>query len=498
MCLAVAVAAGASIAHAQNWRFEPSVDALFTLTDNVNLTPTDRKSDFVTQLTPALKFSEQSARTRLRGTIEAPILLYARTGGENNDVVPQVDVNGIAELVEHLFYVETAVNVSQQFLSPFGPRPTDLANATANRYTAQSYRLSPLFKGEAGGGLSYELRDDNIWADESNTSFAAQNSYTNELKGTLTREARPLGWGLDYDRAETRFSAQAPLRTELERVRVLLRQDVTFEWSLDGGYEKNNYQGAGGSGAIYGGGVRWRPTDRTTVDASIEHRFFGASYRVTVDHRTPLTVWSIRAVRDITTYPQQLAALAGGEDVNGLLNRLFSSRLADPLQRQQFVDQFIRQRGLPTVLAGPLALFTQQVTLQESLEARAGIIGVRNSVLGTVYRTRTDPVGTSGSALTDVLLAQNNNTQTGGNIVWTVRLTPLYTLATSADYARTVENVADGEHTRQITLTTSVAAPLSPLTRALVGARWQRLWSNVGTSEYREAAVFVGINHVFR
>ena len=101
VCLAVAVAAGASIAHAQNWRFEPSVDALFTLTDNVNLTPTDRKSDFVTQLTPALKFSEQSARTRLRGTIEAPILLYARTGGENNDVVPQVDSQHVIERQEH-------------------------------------------------------------------------------------------------------------------------------------------------------------------------------------------------------------------------------------------------------------------------------------------------------------------------------------------------------------------------------------------------------------
>ncbi|HXU65970.1 MAG TPA: hypothetical protein VN707_01300, partial [Casimicrobiaceae bacterium] len=60
-----------------------------------------------------------------------------------------------------------------------------------------------------------------------------------------------------------------------------------------------------------------------------------------------------------------------------------------------------------------------------------------------------------------------------------------------------VENGAGADRARQLVLTTSVSTPLSPFTRAMIGARWQRLWSNVG-NDYREAAAFVGVNHVFR
>ena len=488
---------GRATGSGQVWLLDPSIDALFTMTDNVNLTSTDRKYDFVTQLTPGLRFDERSPHTRLDGSIQVPVLLYARTGAENNDVVPEVDVKGMAELLERVFYVEGDIHVSQQYLSPFGPQPADLTNATANRYTAQFYRVTPILKGDRGDGYSYELRDDNIWTNESNTSVAGQNAYTNELNGKVTREPSPLGWQLEYDRADTHFFDQAPLRNQLARAFALARQDVTLQWSLDGGYEENNFPGSNESGAIYGAGVKWHPTDRTTLDAMLEHRFFGASYHVLLDHRSPLSIWTIRATRDITTYPQQLAGFAGGEDVNALLNRLFSSRIADPIQRQQFVDQFIRERGLPSVIGAPVALFTQQVTLQESIEARAGLIGARNSLMGSVFQLRTEPVGSTNSALPPQLLAQDNNTQTGGSVTWTLKVTPLWTLSTIANYVRTVENIDEGAHTRQFTFTTSLGAALSPLTHALVGARWQRFWTNVDGG-YREAAVFVGINHRFR
>ena len=481
----------------QTWFLEPTIDSLFTLTDNVNLTSTDRKADFVTQLTPGLKFSERSAHTRLEGNVQIPVLLYARTGSQNDDVQPQVAVSGIAELVERLFYVDGAINVSQQYLSPFGPRPADLSTATSNRYTAQSYRVTPILRGDAGNGLSYQLRDDNIWADESNTTFATQSSYTNDLNGKLTRDAQPLGWQLEYDRSDTRFFDQSPQRSDIGRAKLLARQDVALEWSLSGGYEDNNYPGVKESGGVYGAGVRWHPTDRTTLDADVEHRFFGAAYHVAMDHRTPLSAWSVRASRDITTYPQELATLTAGEDVNALLNRLFSSRITDPAQRQQFVEQFIRDRGLPPTVADPLALYTQQVLLQESFEARGTLIGARNSLLGAVFRVRTEPLSNANQALTDLLLAQDNNTQTGGSLTWTLKVTPLYTLATTTSYVRTVENVDDGDRTRQIILTTSLSAPLSPLTQAMVGGRWQRSWGNVG-NDYRETAVFVGIRHIFR
>jgi uncharacterized protein (PEP-CTERM system associated) len=494
---AVALAAGlaaAPCAVAEVWHFEPGVDALFTLTDNVNLTPSPR-ADFVTQLTPQLRVSERGAHTRLEGTIQAPVLLYARTGSENNQVLPEVNLAGIAELVERLFYIEAATDVSQQYLSPFAPRPSNLANATNNRYTAQTYRISPVVKAKAGDGYSYELRDDNIFANESNTSFQARRSYTNSILARLDREPRPTGFGLEYDRSETRFVDEAPLRNQLVRGLVAFRQSPQLDWSLIGGYEDNNYDGPTRSDAIYGLSARWRPTDRTTLDASAEHRFFGGSYHVAFDHRTPLTVWTLRAVRDVTTYPQELAALAGQDNVSTLLDRLFATRYPDPTQRQAFVDQTIRERGLPQVLTGPLALFTQQVTLQESLLATAGIVGARNTVLTTLYRQRTRPVGTLQTALESLLLAQDT-TQTGGNVVWTWRVTPFYTLSTSADYSDSVAHDPD-VRSQLLTLRSTLSAKVSQRTDLSFGLRWQRMLSNIDNS-YRETAMFVGIHYVDR
>lgn len=478
---------------------QASVTADFEFTDNVNLAPSgQRQSDFVTQITPSLRINEKGAHTSLQGTIGAPILLYARTGSENNAVRPEVNLNGTAELYPRLFYLDGSVQVSQQYFSPFGARPQDLASATNNRYTAQSYRVSPYLKGDASGGVHYELRDNNIWSNANSAPVATDRSYTNEIVGNVTRDPRPFGWSLDYDRSDTRFKLQDPLLTESERAHASWRANGQFELSADAGYEHNTFTLESFSGVVYGVAAKWHPTDRTNIEASWEHRFFGASYHVTFDHHTPLSVWSLRASRDITTYPQQLATLEAGRDVGTLLNQLFSSQFTDPAQRQVFVDQLIRDRGLPPVLSSALTLYTQQVTLQESVQGTLGLLGARNAVFLTAYRSRNEPVGNANLSVADLLSNTfTNNTQTGANVVWTHKLTALYVLTTSADFARTVGNGDVAGRSNQVILRSIVSAPLSLLTTVYAGARFQRLTSDIG-GDYHESALLVGISHLFR
>ncbi len=147
------------------------------------------------------------------------------------------------------------------------------------------------------------------------------------------------------------------------------------------------------------------------------------------------------------------------------------------------------------MLASPLSLVSQQVTLQQSVQGTAGIVGARNSIILTAFRTRSEPVANAG-LFTD-LLAQVDNTQTGANVVWSYRLTQLYTLATSANWARAVANDPNGEQSRQSTLQTVLFAPMSPLTSLFGGARYQHLRSNF-QDDVNETAVFIGISHRFR
>ncbi|HSQ80148.1 MAG TPA: TIGR03016 family PEP-CTERM system-associated outer membrane protein [Casimicrobiaceae bacterium] len=493
----------APAALAQTWRIVPTVSLESTLTDNVNLAPSDRRqSDWVNELTPGIGFDETGSHTKLNGRIALPMLVYARTS-ENNYVAPEAAVTGTLEAIDKLFFIDASANVSQQYLSPFGARSSSLANSTQNRYTSQLYSVSPYIKGNSPGGIDYELRQKNTWTNASGISAApsADRSYTNEITTHVARAPQPAGWRFEYDYSDITFPGQQRFNnetTQIGRGIATYQPDPELGLFASAGYEDNKFFFNHESGVTYGGGVEWHPTDRTTLNARAEHRFFGASYNVSFDHRTPLTVWSVKAVRDMTTYPEQLATLPAGADVAAMLDFLFASRVQDPAQRQAIVDQVIHDRGLPLFLSSPVALFTSQTTLVESETATFGILGARNSILLTAYRMRNEPITGSPSETLPPLLSQLlNNTQVGTNVVWTHQLEPGLALNVSGDWSHTTDNAAGGGTTRLYSLNAKVARALSGLTSLYAGMRYQDSHSDV-TTDYREAAVFVGVTHTFR
>ncbi len=228
-----------------------------------------------------------------------------------------------------------------------------------------------------------------------------------------------------------------------------------------------------------------------------EHRFFGSSYLFTLDHRTPLTVWNVRVSRNVTTYPQEIASLTAGTDVGSFLNNLYLSSIPDPVARQQAITQFMSERGLPSTLAGPVTLYGQQITLQEEQSATFGIVGVRNSILFSVFNLKSEAITASGSALPPLLALGNDNTQTGGSIVWTNRLTQAVNLITSITGSRTVAAEPSNVETRQGVATVTLSAPLSGHMTGYVGARYQQANSDLA-NDYNEAAAFVGISYRLR
>jgi uncharacterized protein (PEP-CTERM system associated) len=466
-----------------------------TFTNNVDLLPNgERRSDWVNQLTPGVRFDERGARTKLTGEVSVPVLLYARTS-ENNYVAPQADVSGTLEAVERLFFVDARALVSQQYRNPLGARSQSLANATDNRYTAQSYTLSPYFKGEALQGVDYELRHTSLWSD-ANLSSLPGRSYTDGFSGHVTRTPAPFGWSAAFDRSHVKFEDEQSEVIQIGRVSAGYRPESTFQMQIIGGYEDNRFFDAHERGATYGFSTQWRPTPRTRLDAMWEHRFFGSSYSLSFDHRTPLSVWSISAQRDITTYPQQLANFAQGSNVSALLNGLFVSRVQDPLERQALVDRFIRERGLPTQLASALAIFTQRVTLVEAENATFGLLGARNAVLFHLYRTRNEAVETGDAALSPLVDLFTNVTQVGGSAVWAHRLTPTANLDTTLTWSRNKQNAID-ERTTLYSLETRLSRTVTTLTTVYAGARYQNSRSDAVGFDFNEFAVFVGLNYTF-
>lgn len=493
-CASACIGAAQPAAAQYNWRVTPSIGAESTFTTNVNL-DREKKSDWVNQLTPSVTFTENGAHSRINGSIALPVLLYARTS-ENNYVAPQANVNATFD-AEHVLFLDASAVVSQQYLSPFGSRPTDLVTATNNRYTAQTYKISPYLKGQGPNDIDYELRQQNTWSNATNSTIANNGrSYTSEVLGHVTRAPVPTGWSFDYYRNDIKFEEQPKETIERTRANASFRAMDTLQLSAIAGYEDTRLIGLVEHGPTYGASLQWRPTDRTAADVTWEHRFFGAAYTATFAHRGPLWVWSLSALRDLQTYPQQLAALPQGGNISSLLNSLFSSRIPDPLARQTFVDEFIRVRGLPAELVNPLALFTEQVRLVESVQGSIGIVGARNTVFFNGYRFRDEPV--PGSDL-DRLFQTTPITQYGASAVWTHAFTSLVTLEASLAWTRANQSGAVTEITTdQSTAQAIIRTALTTLTSVYIGTRYQDLRSRTeNANNTNEFAVFVGINHLF-
>ncbi len=477
---------------------EWSVGVTETLTNNVNLDPSaTARGDLVSLITPRLTINEKGPRTSFQGFIAAPAALYVKTGAENNKVYPSVDLLGNADLLEHVFFVDGAVSVSQQFLNPFGSQPADLSTATQNRYTAANYRVSPYLKGVTPAGIQYEVRNNNTWTNLSGAPISTNNAYYDEWLGKLASPVARVGWSLDYDWNNVKFNNQPPLITELTRASVLYQADPNVRVSADVGYEDNRYTFADYRDTIYGVGMLWHPTPRTNVVANWEHRFFGSSYLVSFDHRTPLSAISGQFSRNITSYPQQFLTLPATGNVPLLLNLILASRFPDPVQRSQIVNAIISERGLPTSLSGPVNLYTQQIYLQESGNLTLGLLGARNAVFLVGYYLRTEAISGAGNTLPPELAGLNDNTQKGATLTWTHNLSRTMIMTTTATFSRTTAIAPRTGETNQGLVSVRLATPLSPTTTAFAGARYQKLNSDL-TTDYTEAAVFAGFNYIFK
>jgi len=95
------LAAVSNHASAETWRVDPTLSVDATLTNNVDLAPSGaRQSDFYTQISPGFNVIGSGSHARISGSVSVPMLLYARTGAENNSVYPQVSLIGNAELID--------------------------------------------------------------------------------------------------------------------------------------------------------------------------------------------------------------------------------------------------------------------------------------------------------------------------------------------------------------------------------------------------------------
>ena len=481
------------------WTVTPSVELRETYTDNAFIGTDVPRSDFVTQVTPGIRIDGRSPRLTANLSYTPSAIFYAHNS-EANDVLNNLDGFGRLEAVEQFFFIEGAARIGQSFVTPFAPQPGDIAINTQNRIETRTVSLSPYVR-FVGRELEYELRNRNTWT---NNSSDLGDIRTQQWSGHIARPVRVFGWALEFDASDiSRYNllvARPDDRARLYRARFYYQPDPAWRLSASAGSEENNYVlNQTQRTTIYGAGVAWRPSARTSVDLEYENRFFGPSRFARFNHRTALTAWNLSYSRNVSSYQEELLRLPPG-NTSALLDSIFAARFPDPNQRQAVVEQLMRTSGTPAFLANPLAFYTQRVYLREGIDASVALIGKRNSITFTGFAAKsTDlPADTLGLP-SDALLLARQIKQRGFGAYAQHSLTPSTSLGASASRSWSLQDAPADIKTSNEYVNVGLNHTVSPKTTTFAGVSINRFTSDEpGFVPNRDAnTVFAGLSHRF-
>jgi uncharacterized protein (PEP-CTERM system associated) len=448
----------------------PSFTASQTITDNATLGTGDlKRSGTVTDLSPGLHV--RSTGGRFTGFLDYTLdgLIYTN-GLQSTQLLNSLNAAGTAEAIENFAYVDVKATVAQQAISAFGTQSFDPTLQNGNRTEVGTYSLSPYVRGVLGGTANYEIRltrsgtkSDDRAAGFDSTTTMGQASFSG---GTAFSK---LNWSFDASRVITSYGANGQTQDTQGQVGLNYALTTDIKVSANGGYESENLTGTSfQTGATYGGGLEWHPTERTNFVGSIEHRLFGNSHVLRFEHRTPRTAFSISDTRDVVTGNGQPFAASLGNAFDVFFQQ-FASQYPNPIQRQQVVLAFLQQNGISPSQALFANFLSNSVSLQHNQSVSFAWLGVRDTLTFLAARTEATQLQSLSSG-GDSFDQSTVIRQIGFSADWSHRLTPQQSVNLTLQQQRTTGLSADLGSTLRSVLV-NWTNQLGPKTSVSLGAR---------------------------
>jgi len=291
--------------------------------------------------------------------------------------------------------------------------------------------------------------------------------------------------------------------TQIARLTVTYQVDPFLQITPRIGYEKDEFPLRSTSDVVYGIGGQWNPGDRTQVGGYWEHRFFGSSYQLNISHRLPRAALSANFSRGLSSYPQIALAIPAGAQVSQFVDAAFTTRIPNPAERAAAVAQFLATSGLPPTLATPVDFYSTSITLQQSGTLSLVLIGALNSLSFTLFNVKSEAISGTGNVLPPALAFGNNNTQTGGGVSYSHRLSGSTNLSANLTYSTTTATASTGPIANSKSNNSSGAVTLSttfgPKTSGSTGVSFsQSRFPNSPTLGTTSALnVFAGVSYTF-
>jgi uncharacterized protein (PEP-CTERM system associated) len=447
-----------------------------------------RVDEAVTQINPSVAWSSYSGRVRGSVNYGASLRHYAGDNKARTDkttVDNSLSANLNAELVDNRAFLDVNASVGQQSISGLDvPSGSNLSQTGGNR---SEVTISPYTKGSLAGLASYELRYSYSASDGSDDAFARRNGQSLSLS-LRSQGSGLLGWGLAASTSGSDLGGRGSNRGERINGDISIKPDLDWRFGLSAGQERTNvgtlaprtYDNWGVSGT-------WTPSPRTRVEVGADRRYYGDSHRVSVEYRSPRTVWRYSDVQDVNNGNQQ-----GGVGQPVTLFQLFFAQFAsiqpDPALREQLVLQYLASLGRNPNEVLFLDVVNRGTTVQRRRDLSAAWLGLRATVTVQAYSNSNRLL--DGPNTGTAAGGGGSQNQTGISLSGSYRLTPETSLSVGGSLSRSP--VAGGLRAEAKTVSLGWSTQLGRRVSASVSGRYSVL--NGGVDPYREASLTASLS----
>ena len=413
--------------------FQPSVNVEQTLTDNYRLDGGKPESDAITRLGAGISFRGRSGL--LRGFLDYNLtgVLYARHS-EQNALQNALNANLAADLIDDRLQLNLAATISRGAISAFGVQPGVGTDANSNTTEVRTLQISPTLRGPLGTGLRYNARLNHQISQADSGSVGDTDSTSAAIQVVPATRGR-LGWSIDGAHQQSSFKQGRDTQTDrlfgtlllaVPELDLDLNASLGAEWTDQLTVDRRSHSN-------WGVGMVWAPSPVTRLSAETQTRYYGRSHAVTLEHRTPRTVFRYRNARSAST---DSGPSIGGRGVAfDLLFAQFASVQPDPFLREQLVNRVLQQQNIdPRQVVGP-GFLQSAVSVQDAHEFSAAWTGPRNAAVLSLGRTksrRLDPI----SAAVDDLSRTGEVVLDNLSLSLSHRLTPMSTVNLLASVQR--------------------------------------------------------------
>jgi len=470
---------------AGDWKISPRISVKGTYTDNADLSSSDKKSKFYTQVSPGVVVKrEGGGRVKLDANYSLDYT-QNRPGNRGRTLAHSLSSNMQAELYKDMLFLDASAGAHLSSLTSGGQRGEDSVGDVSDPIQTYTYSISPYLKQHFGRYVNTIARY--TFDQVINSGQGGSDSYNNQL--SLSINSGPyflrFPWGLSYQHSETNNEDGAE-DSETTSINGNVSYILNRKWriNLAGGKVDNDIQSSRSStdGFTWNTGVTWTPNPRTDLDFSYGRQVFGQSFAFDFNHRWKRAVWR-------AGYSQTLTDSRTQQQARGSAYRIEDVDYGAVYQAQDGYKYNLYKTGENN--GEPVYIYKREFDYA-TLSGEYFVLETLNT--GFTLETRRSSFSIDAHfTQRKYEVSRLKGRDIGINISWDRRLTPKNdaNVGVSWQKNRMDENAAED---KRWTLSVGLSRKLTPYTNANLDYNYRRLDSSGSSAtEYRENQISLSL-----